>query len=127
MPDFRRRTSMTATVDNIGGVAGRAARAPESTTQDQILAALHDRGIFAWRQNTGGAKVKGAFVRFGIPGTPDIIAVLPPSGVVLWIEVKGALGRQTDAQKLFQSRIEQAGGRYVLARSVADVLERIDR
>jgi hypothetical protein len=74
-----------------------------------------------WRQNTGAAMVKGRLVQFGIPGTPDILGVLAPTGRFLGIECKSATGRQREAQKTFQRVVESMGGVYVLARSVADV------
>jgi hypothetical protein len=42
-------------------------------------------------------------------------------GVCYGIEVKAEKGRQSDAQKEFQVRLEAAGGVYVLARGIDEV------
>lgn len=63
-------------------------------------------------------------IKFGIPGQADlsgIIRVAPCRGTRLEIETKTAVGRQSDQQRKFQAMIEDAGGIYVLARSVNDV------
>jgi hypothetical protein len=74
-----------------------------------------------WRQNTGGAKIKGQWVMFGTPGAADISGLLLPHGRRLEIECKTERGRQSEDQKSFQAMIERFGGLYVLARSVEDV------
>ena len=53
------------------------------------------------------------------PGLPDKFAI--KDGIVIWIEVKSSTGKQSPGQKKFQSDIEEAGGNYLLARSVEDV------
>jgi hypothetical protein len=44
-------------------------------------------------------------------------------GIVYHIEIKTPRGKQSDKQIEFQRQIEAAGGRYVLARCVEDVME----
>lgn len=94
----------------------------EALIQYEILSAwgAHPR-LRIWRQNTGGATIKGRVVRFGVPGCADILGVIGPHGRLLAIEVKSATGRQTEDQLRFQRVIEHFGGVYVLARSLADV------
>jgi hypothetical protein len=58
------------------------------------------------------------------PGTPDLLGVW--SGKALAIEVKDAKGKQRTEQVAFQRAWEARGGVYILARSVDDVLSRID-
>jgi len=48
----------------------------EHEIQKAILDYLAAKHIFHYRQNTGGAKFKGHYVRFGVPGAPDIVAVI---------------------------------------------------
>jgi hypothetical protein len=60
------------------------------------------------------------FMKFGAVGSPDIICVI--KGQYVGIEVKSPNGKQTDNQKDFQNRLEMAGGRYILARSLEDVI-----
>ena len=74
---------------------------------------------FAFRMNTGKARMGGRFVTFGIPGQPDIFAII--RGRFVGIEVKTATGRQSKDQQNWQRNCERAGGLYILARSVDDV------
>ena len=79
--------------------------------------------IFHWRSNTGAVAFKGGaktrFVRFGTPGTPDIIACV--SGRLIGIEVKGEKGEQSQVQHQFQVNLCRAGGLYLLAKKFEDV------
>lgn len=98
-------------------------RSTEKATQAAILHYLALKGVFHWRNNTGATKTDhGGFVRYGTPGSPDIICVLPPHGQLLGIEVKDAKGRLNANQLTFKEALEKAGGRYVVARSLDDVL-----
>ncbi len=84
---------------------------------------LHFRGIFHYRNNSGAYKpAHGGFIRFGYPGSPDIIAVI--HGIYVGIECKMGSGRQTPLQKTFQEKLEKAEGIYWLVRSV-DELEKL--
>lgn len=95
----------------------------EKDTQRAILDYLALKGVFHWRNNTGTFKTeRGGFYRFGAPGSPDIFAVMPPSGQLLGIEVKDTKGRLNENQVGFRERLERVGGRYVLARSLDDVM-----
>ena len=95
---------------------------PEAHTQRAILAAwgAHPRLRIA-RVNTGAAMLKGRLVRFGVPGTADIVGLIAPTGRLLMIEVKAAKGKQRDAQVVMQRVMTAFGGLYIVARSVADV------
>jgi hypothetical protein len=96
----------------------------ESDVQRQILDYLALKGIFHYRQNSGGLggehKGKKWFVRFGAVGAPDIICVI--AGQYVGIEVKAPKGKQSDHQKEFQRKLEMAGGRYILTYSLDDVI-----
>lgn len=95
----------------------------EKDIQKQILEYLTYKRIFHFRNNTGGAvyntKGKQSFVRFGTPGSPDIICVI--RGRFVGIEVKGPAGIQSPTQKQFQVNLEEVGGVYILAHSLDDV------
>jgi len=121
----------------------------EHAIQQQILVAIGSRpGVLAWRQNVGRAPsswrsvpeyiaawikqsmgivasriyvANGRLVQYGTPGMADIMIVV--NGRLIAVEVKAKKGRQSQAQKRWQEALEAAGGRYVLARSVADVME----
>ena len=97
----------------------------EKDIKRNILAALKLWGVDVWPVFTGGipcrAGAHGIIMRPNpAAGMPDIVGVLP-NGLFLGIEVKTATGRQSDAQKAFQSAVEDNGGVYILARSVDDV------
>ena len=96
----------------------------EKDIQRGILDYLTMKGIFHWRNNTGSFsseyKGKSRFISFGAPGSPDIIAVR--NGTCYGIEVKRPKGVQSESQKEFERAFTKAGGVYVLARSIDDVL-----
>ena len=93
----------------------------ESDLQRQILDYFALKGIFHYRNNSGAFKDShNHFYRFGAVGSPDIICVI--AGQYVGIEVKRPGGRQSEHQKEFQKKLEEAGGKYVLAYSLEDVL-----
>jgi hypothetical protein len=92
----------------------------ESDAQRAIIDYLSMRRHFCWRNNSGAFKTEhGSFVRAGIPGSPDIVCCI--DGCFIGVEVNGAKGELSDAQREFKSRLEKAGGRYFVARSIDDV------
>jgi len=96
----------------------------ENAVQKSILDYLALKQVFHWRQNNGATyDAKLGFYRShtGIKGVPDIICVI--DGKFVGIECKTKSGRQSADQVLFQKRLEAAGGVYILARSVDDVIE----
>jgi len=96
----------------------------ESELQSTILEYLALKRIFHYRQNSGAFKTEiGHFVRFGAKGAPDIVCVV--NGQYVGIECKAPKGRQSDHQKEFQRQLEAAGGRYILAYSVDDVISQL--
>lgn len=97
----------------------------EHQTQNAILQYLTVKKVFAWRNNTGAMPIDAPggrrFIRFGAKGSPDIMAILPPNGRFLAIEVKGPRGVLSDAQKEFLSAVQNRGGYTIVAKSVDDV------
>lgn len=82
-------------------------------------------GCEAWRNNTGVAKFgtgrQKRKVHFGgEPGAADVFLVY--GGAFIGIECKTAKGKQDPDQIRWQSKIEAAGGRYLVARSKEEVL-----
>ena len=78
-------------------------------------------GVMMHRTNTGAARMEsGRMVQFGVPGTPDIVGCV--RGRYVGIELKAARGRQSPGQVRFQAACEAAGGQYILARSVDEVM-----
>ncbi len=93
----------------------------ESDLQRQILKHLALKRIFHYRNNSGAFdNGHGGFYRFGALGSPDIICVI--EGQFVDIEVKATKGRQLDHQKKFKKNLEEAGGKYILAYSLDDIL-----
>src|ERR1035437_810250 len=91
----------------------------EHDTQRQILDWLELKHIFHYRNNTGSIKIGNRFVRFGIPGAPDIVAVV--DGLFVGIEVKRLGEGQSDKQIAFERDIRAAGAEYILAYDLEDV------
>ncbi len=71
-------------------------------------------------------RLKGYFVYYCLaglgayPGLSDLVAI--KNGVTYHIEIKTEKGKQSEKQEQFQRDIEAAGGRYILARCVEDVM-----
>lgn len=89
---------------------------PESVLKRDIKDYLKSIGAY-WSMVAGGA--------FAKTGDPDMIACW--QGRYYAIEAKTPTGRQSQWQKIRQKQIEEAGGAYILARSVDDVREVIEQ
>lgn len=104
---------------------------PEGLILDAVLDYLQAEHVTAFRCNTGAVKIDNRFIRFGVPGFSDILAIPTVSGnfkglpcawtIALFIEVKTEKGRQSAEQKSFERQVVEAGAEYLLARSVDDV------
>lgn len=96
----------------------------ETQLVKSILNAVNYYGFF-WRNNTGANKINNGngtrFVRFGLPGSSDIIGVY--KGCFVAIEVKSERGRISESQRKFSKHIADNGGIYILAYSVDDALK----
>lgn len=115
----------------------------ERDVQKAILDWLAASHILAFRMNVGAVtreyKGKKRTIAFGVPGMADVLAfrkcrtdwftgtdgkgdyrrdVIIPT----WIECKATDGQQSLLQKSFQSQVEAEGHRYILARSLDDVI-----
>jgi len=100
------------------------AKLKETDIQKAILDYLSVKRIFHWRQNNGAIydpKIGGYRSHTGMKGVPDIICVI--DGQFVGIEVKGPRGRQSADQKIFERRLIENGGKYILAKSVTDIEE----
>jgi hypothetical protein len=94
----------------------------------QCLQYLQLRHIAAWRSNTGAARLSGKggrvrLVRFGVPGQPDVLGVLSPSGRMLAVEVKRPGKTPTAAQAAFLAAVRAAGGVAGCVHSVDELVE----
>jgi len=101
----------------------------ESEIQKEIinfLQILENRGlIYFIRCNVFSGKIKRAngtdgFIRQAKAGAPDIIICC--EGKFIGFEIKTETGQQSDLQKAAQIKIEKAGGKYFIIRSVRDLI-----
>jgi hypothetical protein len=78
----------------------------EKEIQASICEHLDVRRLFWWRNNTGAFKTEhGGFVRFGTPGSPDIIVV--KDGRAIFLGVKRPGSYQPPEQEEFQANAER--------------------
>ena len=63
-------------------------------------------------------------VKIGVAGEPDIYALI--KGISFFIEVKTGTGRLREEQKRFRDMITNAGGIFIEARSLDDVMMQIE-
>jgi hypothetical protein len=78
-------------------------------------------GIRLWKNHVGVAQIKGRTIRYGLPGSSDILGIAVPNGRTIAIEVKTGTGRLSPQQKNFRDMILAFGGFYVEARCLEDV------
>lgn len=88
----------------------------EKDITKQIRSILKTFGIFHWKVWQGMGST---------PGVPDIVGVLK-DGRFLGIEVKTENGVLSDHQSRFIQSINDAGGIAFVARSVDDVIQKLD-
>ena len=93
----------------------------EGIVLSRCLEWLALNGFFAWRNNTGTAKIDMRFIRFGQPGSTDIICILP-DGKFLGIECKTKNGKQLLPQQVFERQVKKNKGYYILARDPSDII-----
>lgn len=96
---------------------------PHTVLRDACLQWLRLQGLQAWPNNTGAARIGGRWVRFGVKGLPDVLAILPEPrpGVLLGVECKTGKAAQTAEQRVVQANLTRAGAVYCVARDVRDL------
>lgn len=96
----------------------------ESQLQDKIRLELgRVPGLVLYRNNSGVAEIRGYRVRFGIanPGGGDLIGWY--RGRWVEVEIKTPTGRQSPEQRQREQLVRNAGGIYVVLRSIEDARE----
>ncbi len=98
---------------------------PEGIQLESICDYLDRKNYCFWRTNNAPTfdatrKVFRAISKHAMRGVSDII--LLHMGKAVFIEVKSAKGRVSEHQQLFRQKVEAAGCRYVVARSIDDVV-----
>lgn len=81
---------------------------------NKLLLAVSPFGL-AWPNATGCAKVEGRMLRYGLPGSADILACV--GGRMIGIEAKVGRDAWRPKQRAFANALTRAGGTYILARS----------
>lgn len=81
---------------------------------NKLLLAVSPMGL-AWSNATGAAKVDGRMLRYGLPGSADILACV--GGRMFGIEAKVGRDAWRPKQRAFAEALTRAGGTYILARS----------
>ena len=97
-------------------------KSTEKATQAAIIDYLTLKRHLFWRQNSGAFKdSKGHFYRFAsMAGLPDIFCF--KDSVLYGIEVKDIKGVLNKNQKDFADKFISAGGKYIIARELEDIV-----
>ena len=96
-------------------------------TTTQILNYLYDLKIYAWRQNTSGIPMSdGKFRPAAKTGLSDILAILPPVGRFLAIEIKTGSDRLRPEQEGFLKNVQRAGGFALVVVSFDDFVDKLN-
>lgn len=101
-------------------------QSPTNQLTEQILKYLFSQNIFCWRQNISGIPLpSGGFRPSGKTGLPDIIAILPPAGKFLGIEIKTGKDRLRPEQVGFHSSARKMGAEVLTVKTFEDFLQQL--
>ena len=97
----------------------------ETALIDVCLKLLRLHGAFAWRNNSGAVAYGGPgqrqrFVRYGLPGSADILAILD-GGRFAAIECKRGRTVVTARQGQFMAEVQSRGGLAMVVRDVSEL------
>jgi len=94
----------------------------EKDIQKQILDYLKIKRIFHYKNSTTGIyqQKTGHYIPSQSVGSPDIICVV--DGRYIGIEVKRPGSKLSPHQEAFRDNLQQAGGFYIVAHNVEDVI-----
>lgn len=102
----------------------------EKATQKLILEYLNNNKFYCWRNNTGMifSEYKGKKRAWyaGMKGSSDIIGVAP-NGKFIGIEVKGKGNKPSLSQQMFLAEVTKRGGYALVAYSLEDVVDFIEK
>lgn len=82
----------------------------------RLMLAVSPLGL-TWSNATGAARIEGRMLRYGLPGSSDILLALKPTGRMIGIEAKVGKDAWRPKQQNFARALNAAGGLYILARS----------
>jgi hypothetical protein len=109
----------TEQIDALPRGDGRNQSKQHTELVNSCLQLLQMHGIFAWKNHVGAVRMGKRFLRFGVPGLPDILFVRQSR--LGGIEVKTGAGRQSRAQQVMQDRFEAQGCTYWVVRSIDEL------
>lgn len=124
--DRRRKPASDCSNEIIDSEAFCKATRKESAIQGEVMAILAMADYVFWRNNTGAVHntytrkngtIGSSFIRYGVKGLPDLLAIEPGTGRLIGIEVKRPGTYQTQEQLEWQLRFTEAGALYVVVRS----------
>lgn len=95
---------------------------------DDILITFGSQpGVRLWRNNTGAGRAmdSNAVIRFGLPGSSDIIG-LTSTGRFVAIEVKTGAAKLRKNQQAFKAMMLKYNAIYIEARDLADVAKQFN-
>lgn len=99
----------------------------ETDLYSQIIEAARVSGLAQlWRQQAGGVKVRGGYMRLAPPGAPDLVGWMlrgPKRGAFVGFEVKVGKNQPTLIQEAWRVEIEKAGGVAACVRSVQEAVD----
>jgi len=96
-------------------------QSPETKLVLAFVDYLRKQGHHAWRNNTGGGKLGGRWVQFGVKGAGDILVVVVPHGRFLSVEVKVGRNKATENQEAWMVKVREAGAVAGVARSFGEL------
>ena len=98
----------------------------ENQVQSGVISYLCFRpDIFWWRNNSGAYKpASGGYIKYGMVGSADILALQAPHGRFIGVETKREVGGElTVDQRVWGENVVAHGGLYVVATTVQDVID----
>jgi len=94
----------------------------ETSLQNEISVALSELGSIPYRMQVGLFYTRNAVpIHIGIPGTPDLLIIIP-DGKVLWYEIKTEIGRLSKDQSNFADMLRSMNHKVFIIRSVSDAV-----
>jgi len=103
-----------------------SSEAHENLIKDILATFSSGPNLRLWKNSTGSGKVNNRFLRWGLKGSADIIGV-GLGGRFIGIEVKTGQSPQKEQQRNFQNMVIAMGGIYIVARSIDDVRNMINK
>ena len=95
-------------------------QSPTNLTTQLILNYLFKKGIYAWRNSVGAFSSGGKHYQMGKVGSSDILAVLPPNGRFMGIEIKTGKDSLRPEQIGFAKNLATMGAVSIVVKDFSD-------